>query len=483
MSDLKQKVFNLISGGHAAEGEPARPAGQPEPDTARIGAVLRATRVQAGLELRDVATMLKIRHTFMEAIEDGRYQELPGTAYAVGFVRTYAEYLGLDGDVVVRRFKDEVAGKVGQQSLYFPTPVPEGRVPGGAVLLVSLLLAAMVYGGWYVMTAADRSLVDVVPALPQRLVSLLGSFGSHAPPPPPAAPASASAPELTPSLAPAAEKPAPAAAPAASAPAAPSPAVSAAVGPAMAPKVPVLPPGAPVPAPPPAPAVAPAASPTASAAAPAAADAADASDEVPLVSGPSDENSGGPGPLVPMTPRIKPLPPALAPAPATDALPPGTLTPGAAPLAADSAVGAAAGAVPAAASAVAPAVAAATPSPAPGTAPAAAKPAAAAPAIPPTSPSGRVFGNQGADSRVQIKATQDTWVQIREASGEAIFTKVLHAGDIYRVPDRPGMNMRTGNAGGLQIVVDNGDPAVLGSVGEVLRDILVDGSSKRPTGR
>ena len=32
-------------------------------------------------------------------------------------------------------------------------------------------------------------------------------------------------------------------------------------------------------------------------------------------------------------------------------------------------------------------------------------------------------------------------------------------------------------------IVDNGEPVVLGSVGEVLRDILVDGSSKRPTGR
>ena len=210
MGDLKHKVLNMITGG-GAETDPVLAEPPAAPDASRIGMVLRATRVQAGLELRDVATMLKIRHAFMEAIEEGRYQELPGTAYAVGFVRTYADYLGLDGDVVVRRFKDEVAGKVGHQSLYFPTPVPEGRVPGGAVLLVSLALAVGVYGGWYVLTATDRSIVDVVPALPQRLVSLLGSFGSHAPAPPPApAPAgSASAPEVTPLV-----PPAPTAAPA-----------------------------------------------------------------------------------------------------------------------------------------------------------------------------------------------------------------------------------------------------------------------------
>ena len=201
MGELKHKVLNLISGGAAAEAVPVQPEHHAlEPDPARIGVMLRATRVQAGLELRDVATMLKIRHTFMEAIEAGRYHELPGTAYAVGFVRTYADYLGLDGDLAVQRFKDEVAGKVGQQSLYFPTPVPEGRVPGGAVLLVALLLAAVIYGGWYVLTASDRSLVDVVPTLPQRLVSLLGSFGPHPTAVPPPAAGSASAPEVTPPL-------------------------------------------------------------------------------------------------------------------------------------------------------------------------------------------------------------------------------------------------------------------------------------------
>ena len=110
MGELKHKVLNLISGGAAAEAVPVQPEHHAlEPDPARIGVMLRATRVQAGLELRDVATMLKIRHTFMEAIEAGRYHELPGTAYAVGFVRTYADYLGLDGDLAVQRFKDEVA--------------------------------------------------------------------------------------------------------------------------------------------------------------------------------------------------------------------------------------------------------------------------------------------------------------------------------------------------------------------------------------
>ena len=486
MGDLKHKVLNLISGGGGAETAAVQPENHVERDVSRIGVVLRATRVQAGLELRDVATMLKIRHAFMEAIEEGRYQELPGTAYAVGFVRTYADYLGLDSDAVVRRFKDEVAGKVGHQSLYFPTPVPEGRVPGGAVLLVSLLLAAVVYGGWYVLSATDRSVVDVVPALPQRLLSLLGSFGSHnnSPPPPAQASAgSASAPEVTPVVPPlAAGSDAVAAAPA---PVPPAPAASAPPPGAAAPAVksaatPAAPAAAPASA---AAAAVAAASASASAAAGAAASGAtdaDAGDEVPLVSGPSDENSGGPGPLVPMAPRTKPVPPVIV-----DALPPGPPDAALSGVATGAAVTAAPGV--AAPGAAVPGPAGTTPSAAasatPATPAAVAKPAPTPAAAPPATP-GRVFGNQGADSRVQIKATQDTWVQVREATGEAIFTKVLHTGDIFRVPDHPGIRLRTGNAGGLQLIIDNGEPVVLGGVGEVLRDVPVDGSSsKRPSGR
>ncbi len=466
MGDLKNKVLKLIMGDADREAVSAKPEAPVMADLIRVGTALRDTRVQAGLELRDVATMLKIRFAFMEAIEDGRYQELPGTAYAVGFVRTYAEYLGLDTDVVVRRFKDEVAGKVGQQSLYFPTPVPEGRVPGGAVLLVSLLLAAIVYGGWYVLTATDRTIVDVVPALPQRLVSLLGPVSAHNPPLPPAPPGSARAPEVTPLVAPPASAPGSSGSGSGSAPA-PAAAAPSSGAPAPASAVPSAAVGAAPPAAPAMPAVAPTAMtlPPAAApvsAAPVSAADADAGDEVPLVSGPSDENSGGPGPLMPMAPRTKPVPPvppvtapALAPL-----VTPGTSADPAVPPSADSNGGTGlVGAKPPSAPAL----------------------GAVAPALPP--PSGRVFGNQGRESRVQIRATQDTWVQIKEANGEEVFRKVLHTGDVYRVPDHPGIRLRTGNGGGLLMSVDNGEPTALGQVGEVLRDVPVDGSTVKRLSR
>ena len=76
-------------------------------DGPKVGALLQASRQRLGEELVDVASMLRIRLPYLVAIEAGRHQELPGATYAVGFIRAYAEHLGLDSEEVVRRFKAE----------------------------------------------------------------------------------------------------------------------------------------------------------------------------------------------------------------------------------------------------------------------------------------------------------------------------------------------------------------------------------------
>ena len=63
-----------------------------------VGALLRASRMRIGGDLRDVALMLRIRYPYLEAIEEGRFEDLPGQAYAVGFVRAYADHFALDFD-------------------------------------------------------------------------------------------------------------------------------------------------------------------------------------------------------------------------------------------------------------------------------------------------------------------------------------------------------------------------------------------------
>ena len=96
---------------------------------------LYATREGYGVDLAYVADELRIPYDHLAAIEEGRFSDLPGPVYIVGFLRSYAEYLGLDADVVIARFKAEQLGFAARQDLNFPSPHDDGRVPKASLLV------------------------------------------------------------------------------------------------------------------------------------------------------------------------------------------------------------------------------------------------------------------------------------------------------------------------------------------------------------
>ncbi len=147
-------------------------AGPDQFGNSRVGGDLRAAREWHGWSLSDVSGTLRIRQPYLEAIEDGRLSELPGNAYAVGFVRTYATALGLDPAEISRRFKDEAQHVNRKTELEFPAPVPERGVPVGAVLLLGALLTAGSYAVWYRYSGDTRVPVEQVAAVPERLAPL-----------------------------------------------------------------------------------------------------------------------------------------------------------------------------------------------------------------------------------------------------------------------------------------------------------------------
>ncbi len=139
-----------------------------------VGMLLREKRESFRQDLNTVAGQLHIRLAYLKAIEDGRFKDLPGLTYASGFVRSYADYLGLDGEEMVRRFREEIAGMDRHVQLIFPSLATEGKIPGGAVLLLSAFLAVMAYGVWYYLADRQKSMLDLVPAVPAQLRALLG---------------------------------------------------------------------------------------------------------------------------------------------------------------------------------------------------------------------------------------------------------------------------------------------------------------------
>ena len=146
-----------------------------------FGAAIRDMREAHGKSLSEVSSTLRVRQTYLEAIEEGRFEDLPGATYASGFVRAYADYLGLDVPEVMRRYRDIQSGKPAYAAATPPTPVVEGRMPSGFILFVAGLLALGAYGTWYYLTLHGRDATQVVSEIPGKLMPISACLLSPGP--------------------------------------------------------------------------------------------------------------------------------------------------------------------------------------------------------------------------------------------------------------------------------------------------------------
>ena len=151
-------------------GEPAEDAfGSDRRCRNAAGELLRERREQLRLDLDAVAEALCIKPVYLAAIEQGRTEELPGPTYAIGFIRAYANYLGLDGERVLDSYREETADVQTRPDLTLPVPLDERSVPGGRVLLTGLVLALCGYGAWYYVATGERERPERVAAVPAEL--------------------------------------------------------------------------------------------------------------------------------------------------------------------------------------------------------------------------------------------------------------------------------------------------------------------------
>jgi cytoskeleton protein RodZ len=344
----------------------------PEERSHTVGGTLRAQRERLGWTLPAISNHLRIRQPFLEAIEEGRIEDLPGRAYAIGFIRTYAQSLGLDPAEIAQRFRAEAGESARRTELEFPAPVPERGVPALAVALVGVVIAIGAYATWYRMSGNEGPSGETVQPLPERLAALVPEHSSAEPPITP--PQGAASPPTT----------------------APLQATSAQTEPRA---VPADPASAAAAIPPPA-----ALAPVAGSAVPASGSA---------------------------TPRGR-------------ATPPGSTAPGTQTAALEPAP-----------------VPAQNPRPAPASSPAA---GSAAPS------------DQG---HVELRATSDAWMRVRERGGHEYLDRVLKAGETWDVPDKPNLLLSTGNAAGTVVLVDGVAMPSLGGSGVVRHDLPLDPDALR----
>jgi len=118
-----------------------------------IGATLREARNRRKVALSEVEAAIKIRVRYLQAIENEDWDALPGGAYTRGFIRTYALYLGLDGERLAEDYRRATAPPGGERVPKRIEPVPTGARgprprPSGRLLVaaVCLLLVALAIG-------------------------------------------------------------------------------------------------------------------------------------------------------------------------------------------------------------------------------------------------------------------------------------------------------------------------------------------------
>ena len=130
------------------------PAASPETEIlleneGKAGGILKQARLRQGKKLPDIAQSLCIRKAYLEAIEESRYDAIPEFPYGLGFIRSYADFLGEDSARIVRMYKDETDAKFnGENKIYVLEPQVEATVPNKKYLLISLLAIIVVYFLW-----------------------------------------------------------------------------------------------------------------------------------------------------------------------------------------------------------------------------------------------------------------------------------------------------------------------------------------------
>lgn len=345
MASTKTKAASAARQKNAAVTTPAAPPPPP------LGTLFREAREARSLSLESVADELMIRKYYLQSLEEGLYRQLPERVYAVGFVQSYAQLLGMDADTILEQFKREAYGGRGAAAarveLNMPMPETQSLLPGrntligiGAALLV-LIIIGIVWG----TSAPDTT---------------------KTPLPPP--PATASQDDVI---------------------------------------------QAPVP------------------------------DKTAIVSS---------------TGTVTTTNPPSAASADTNTNPDDLATD-------DTATGFAAAATPETATNDA-----ATPSTTDETT------VAAAPAVvPPTDEQPAAPAAKAPPgTRVLIEALQPSWIEITDSEGRILYTNILRLGQALPIPNKPGITLTTGNAAGVQVVVDGKKMGPLGRTGEVKRAIPLD---------
>jgi cytoskeletal protein RodZ len=134
-----------------------------------IGSSLREARERQGLAFPQVEAATKIRGKYLRALEDEQFEQLPAETYVKGFLRTYADYLGLDGQLYVDEYNSRYVATEVEQPVRQRRPVRTRRARRmqSGVLVATLvgiaIVTALVIAAWKSGSPAKQNVVGLTP--------------------------------------------------------------------------------------------------------------------------------------------------------------------------------------------------------------------------------------------------------------------------------------------------------------------------------
>lgn len=159
-----------------------------DPIVNSIGSRLRAAREARGMTLDDVATRTRVPLRHLHHIESGDWDALPAPTYSVGFVRSYANSVGLNGTEMGAELRDHLGGGVPRATAApFYEPADPSRVPPRSLAIGAALIALLLIAGYLIWrgSTSDDADLEQAAAVDTPIVA------PAAPPPAAAQPAAA----------------------------------------------------------------------------------------------------------------------------------------------------------------------------------------------------------------------------------------------------------------------------------------------------
>ena len=123
-----------------------------------VGSLLRNERLAQKGKLPEISENLRINHEHLKALEEDNANGLPGLAYAVGFIRSYADHLGLDAESLIAQYKSQASGI--SNGLDFPVSEDDYELPSFILVSGLLVVSTIAYLFWAFLIDAEEIVMD-----------------------------------------------------------------------------------------------------------------------------------------------------------------------------------------------------------------------------------------------------------------------------------------------------------------------------------